>query len=166
MQLKKVELYNFSSYAGKTSFDFSIQNGKNIILIGGNNGAGKTSLFTAIKLALYGPLSFHYQGKNAQYSARIKELMNHDAFLDAKVKTYVEVELSLSLRHTSSVYTLHREWDYSGQKVQEHYWILRVSATTFKITFLPSSLLTCLNFSFSTVSKLPTFLPMLPTVVI
>ena len=123
MQLKKVELYNFSSYAGKASFDFSTQNGKNIILIGGNNGAGKTSLFTAIKLALYGPLSFHYQGKNAQYSARIKELMNHDAFLDAKVKTYVEVELSLSLRQISSIYTLHREWDYSGQKVQEHYWI-------------------------------------------
>lgn len=123
MQLKKVELYNFSSYAGKASFDLSTQSGRNVVLIGGNNGAGKTSLFTAIKLALYGPLCFRYQGKNAQYSARIKELMNHDAFLDAKVKTYVEVEILLPLRQTCSVYTLHREWDYSGQKVQERYWI-------------------------------------------
>lgn len=123
MQLKKVELYNFSSYAGKASFDLSTQYGKNVVLIGGNNGAGKTSLFTAIKLALYGPLCFRYQGKNAQYSARIKELMNHDAFLDAKVKTYVEVELLLPFRQACSVYTLHREWDYSGQKVQEHYWV-------------------------------------------
>lgn len=71
MELKRVELYNFSSYAGKSTFDFSTSKDKNIILIGGNNGAGKTSLFTAIKLALYGPLCFRYQGKNAQYSARI-----------------------------------------------------------------------------------------------
>lgn len=45
MELKRVELYNFSSYAGKSTFDFSTSKDKNIILIGGNNGAGKTSLF-------------------------------------------------------------------------------------------------------------------------
>lgn len=95
MELKRVELYNFSSYAGKSTFDFSTSKDKNIILIGGNNGAGKTSLFTAIKLALYGPLCFRYQGKNAQYSARIKELMNHDAFMGTDVKTYVHMLIKL-----------------------------------------------------------------------
>ena len=59
MQINKVRLCNFSSYFGESEIDFSTQKGKNIILIGGNNGAGKTSLFTAIKLALYGPQCFH-----------------------------------------------------------------------------------------------------------
>lgn len=123
MELKRIELYNFSSYAGKVSFDCSISEGKNIILIGGNNGAGKTSLFTAIKMALYGPLCFHYQGKNAQYSARIKELMNHDAFLTPEVKTYVELEITLPRHQENVVYTIHREWTYSGKRVQEVYWV-------------------------------------------
>lgn len=123
MELKRVELYNFSSYAGKAKFDFSTSKDKNIVLIGGNNGAGKTSLLTAIKLALYGPLCFRYQGKNAQYSARIKELMNHDAFMESEVKTYVEIEVTLPLRQDYSIYTIHREWTYSGQRVQETYWV-------------------------------------------
>ena len=123
MEFKKVELYNFSSYAGKAAFDLSTEKNKNIILIGGNNGAGKTSLFTAIKLALYGPLCFHYQGKNAQYSARIKELMNHDVFMEQNVCSYVEVQLTIPQRQTYHTYTVHREWGYSGQKVQENYWV-------------------------------------------
>ncbi len=111
MELRRIKLYNFSSYAGEASFDCSTNNGRNIILIGGNNGAGKTSLFTAIKLALYGPLCFRYQGKNAQYSARIKELMNHDAFTESEVKTYVEVELIVPVNQNYMTYTVHREWN-------------------------------------------------------
>lgn len=123
MELRRVKLYNFSSYAGESSFDCSTRNGKNIILIGGNNGAGKTSLFTAIKLALYGPLCFRYQGKNAQYSARIKELMNHDAFTGSEVKTYVEVELIVPVNQNYVTYTVHREWNYTGHRVRELYWV-------------------------------------------
>ena len=123
MELKKVKLYNFTSYAGEANFDFSTTSSQNIILIGGNNGTGKTSLFTAIKLALYGPLCFHYQGKNAQYSARLKELMNHEAFTEAEVKTYVEVDVMLPVRQTCSVYTIHREWSYIGKKIRETYWV-------------------------------------------
>lgn len=123
MELRRVKLYNFSSYAGEANFDFSTSNGRNIILVGGNNGAGKTSLFTAIKLALYGPLCFRYQGKNAQYSARIKELMNHDAFKELEVKTYVELEMILPVDQNYLTYTIHREWNYIGQRIQEVYWV-------------------------------------------
>ena len=58
MQILQLVLNNFSSYEGVNTFDFSVEKDKPIILIGGQNGAGKTSLFTAIKVALYGPLAF------------------------------------------------------------------------------------------------------------
>ena len=54
MKINKVILYNFNSFEGVNEFDFSVDDEqKNIVLIGGKNGAGKTSLFTAIKIALY-----------------------------------------------------------------------------------------------------------------
>ena len=58
MKINKLILKNFSSFEGINEFDFSVTEDKNIILIGGQNGAGKTSLFSAIKVALYGPLAF------------------------------------------------------------------------------------------------------------
>ena len=52
MKINRIMLYNFNSYEGLNEFDFTSKDrNKNIILIGGKNGAGKTSLFTAIKIA-------------------------------------------------------------------------------------------------------------------
>ncbi|MFR7520334.1 MAG: AAA family ATPase [Mediterraneibacter faecis] len=63
MKINKIVLYNFNSFEGMNEFDFSSTcDQKNIVLIGGKNGAGKTSLFTAIKIALYGPLTYGYMG--------------------------------------------------------------------------------------------------------
>ena len=75
MKINKVKLYNFSSYEGDNEFDFEVTDKKkNIILIGGKNGAGKTSLFTAIKVALYGPLAYGYVGANSYYTSKIKDM--------------------------------------------------------------------------------------------
>ena len=80
MKINKIKLYNFSSYEGENVFDFSLESeNKNIVLIGGKNGAGKTSLFTAIKVALYGPLAYGYVGTNSYYISKIKDLINSKA---------------------------------------------------------------------------------------
>ena len=74
MKIQKLKLCNFSSYEGENQFEFMTGKKKTVVLIGGQNGAGKTSLFTAIKVALYGPLAFGYTGMNAYYVKRIKDL--------------------------------------------------------------------------------------------
>jgi len=121
MEIKKIRICNFSSYVGKNIIDLSTQNGQNVVLIGGNNGSGKTSLFTAIKLALYGPQCFRFQDKNNQYTARIKELINHDAYTKKDVEAYVEIELVMPTERTCSLYTIHRGWSYTGKKLIESY---------------------------------------------
>lgn len=96
MKINKVKLHNFSSYEGNNEFDFEITDaGKNIVLIGGKNGAGKTSLFTAIKVALYGPLAYGYVGVNSHYISKIKDLINSKAFQQEVVESEVQLTLQL-----------------------------------------------------------------------
>ena len=44
MKINRVTLYNFSSYVGENTIALDTHGVQNIILIGGNNGAGKTSV--------------------------------------------------------------------------------------------------------------------------
>jgi DNA sulfur modification protein DndD len=59
MILEQLTLLNFCLFAGTQTFDLTPvrRNGKHlpIILFGGINGGGKTTLLDAIQLALYGP---------------------------------------------------------------------------------------------------------------
>ena len=43
MKINRVTLFNFSSYVGENTIVLDTHDEQNIILIGGNNGAGKTS---------------------------------------------------------------------------------------------------------------------------
>ena len=125
MKINRVTLYNFSSYVGENTIALGTHNEQNIILIGGNNGAGKTSFFTAIKLALYGPQCFRFQDKNNRYTARIKELINHDAFLSDNVKAYVEVEIDLPTDRVHTLYTIRREWSFIEKRLHENYTVYK-----------------------------------------
>ncbi|MCB6365906.1 AAA family ATPase [Intestinibacillus massiliensis] len=119
MRIDRIELYNISSYSGAHTLDFTVKGARNIILIGGQNGTGKTSLFTAIKLALYGPLCFRFQSKNNQYTARVKELISHDAFAQEKVRAYIEIGIELPRDGVMVQYTIRRAWAYEDQKLSE-----------------------------------------------
>lgn len=124
MKINKVILYNFNSFEGVNEFDFSVDDEqKNIVLIGGKNGAGKTSLFTAIKIALYGPLAYGYVGINPHYVAKIKDCINSKAFQTNKVEARVQINISLMVEREMRDYEITREWDYSGQKLVETYHV-------------------------------------------
>ena len=124
MKINKLVLNNFSSFEGENVFDLTTTKRKNIVLIGGKNGAGKTSLFSAIKIALYGPLAFGYVGANNYYALRIKEHINSKTFQTDKVQSGVSVEIELMVDREVTTYEITREWTYNNQKFDE---IVRVS---------------------------------------
>lgn len=130
MKINKLILKNFSSFEGTNVFDFSVNDdGKNIILIGGQNGAGKTSLFSAIKVALYGPLAFGYVGANTHYTQRIKEFINSKAFQTDNVESGVVINISVKVEREYYDYEISREWYYSKQKLEERYEVKKMGRT-------------------------------------
>ncbi len=124
MKINKISLYNFNSFEGLNELDFSIRDDdKNIILVGGKNGAGKTSLFSAIKIALYGPLAFGYVGINPHYIAKIKDCINSKAFQTRNVEARVRISISIMVEREIKQYEITREWDYSSQRLVENYYV-------------------------------------------
>lgn len=127
MQITKLVLDNFSSYEGKTVFDFTVKKKHPIILIGGLNGAGKTSIFTAIKIALYGPLAFGYTGNNAFYSKKIRGFINDKAFQTQPFTSGISIEIKLKQERETKHYTINRNWSIIDSKIEEEYSIFEGS---------------------------------------
>ncbi len=123
MQITKLVLDNFSSYEGKTVFDFTVKKKQPIVLIGGLNGAGKTSIFTAIKIALYGPLAFGYTGNNAFYSKKIRGFINDKAFQTQPFTSGISIEIKLKQERETKRYTINRNWSIIDSKIEEEYTI-------------------------------------------
>lgn len=127
MQITKLVLDNFSSYEGKTVFDFTVKKKHPIILIGGLNGAGKTSIFTAIKIALYGSLAFGYTGNNAFYSKKIRGFINDKAFQTQPFTSGISIEIKLKQERETKHYTINRNWTIIDSKIEEEYSIFEGS---------------------------------------
>lgn len=121
MQITKLVLDNFSSYEGKNTFDFTVKRDKTIVLIGGQNGAGKTSIFTAIKIALYGPLAFGYTGNNAFYSKKIKSYINDRAFQSQSFSSGVSIIIKIKKEREVKHYKIERKWRIVDSKIEEEY---------------------------------------------
>lgn len=85
MRPVKLIMSAFGPYAKEEVVDFQLLNGKNIFLITGPTGAGKTTIFDAISYALFG---------EASGSTRENDSLRSD-FAEAKRLTYVELDFEL-----------------------------------------------------------------------
>jgi DNA sulfur modification protein DndD len=115
MYFTKIELHNFGIYKGHHEMNLSNQVGnRNVTLIGGLNGRGKTTFLDAILLALYGKQALKYIQENARsYERLLAEHINKHATDDL---TYVAVALCLDDGTTLRVC---RSWKLKGKKIDE-----------------------------------------------
>ncbi|MCO5996274.1 DNA sulfur modification protein DndD [Actinoallomurus rhizosphaericola] len=116
MLLHKVTLKNFGAYAGEQSLDLTTEPGRPIILIGGLNGCGKTTLLDAIQLALYGPRARTSGRGNRPYETYLKDSVNREA--DPK-HAHVVVEFSTTLEGQERIYRVCRSWEAYDRAVRE-----------------------------------------------
>ncbi|MEU5024269.1 DNA sulfur modification protein DndD [Streptomyces milbemycinicus] len=117
MLLRKITLEEFGAYRGKQSLDLTVTKSKPIILIGGLNGCGKTTLLDAIQLALYGPRARCSGRGGKPYDTYLRESINRQH--DPSRGSSVTLEFTVTMDAKEHYYKVIRSWHTSGKTLKE-----------------------------------------------
>ncbi len=116
MIINRLVINNFKNYHGPVEFDFSISDSKNMVVIGGYNGAGKTTMTEAIRLCLYGQMMNGSPMSDAKYQQYLKGVKNRQSSEDSFSIT-MDVELTNSEPHKQ--YQIMRKFHWKGAAYEE-----------------------------------------------
>lgn len=102
MIFRKIKITNFRQFKGKTELDFSTDEEKNVTVILGNNGAGKTTFLQAINWCLYNQVKLENSN----------ELINKDVLNELEIGRVATVEVVIEFEHLNKNYTSRRYIEY------------------------------------------------------
>lgn len=113
MIIKKLVLQNFRVFQGKHEIELSPNNNKPIILFGGLNGSGKTSILTAIQLVLYGKMAFDSFLTIQSYIEQLSTLIYKNSETKEPEK-FASIELTFTYNQAgeTSDFTVTRSWSF------------------------------------------------------
>lgn len=118
MIIRKLRLENFGVYAGTHEIDLSpTSRDKPIVLFGGLNGGGKTTLLDAIQLALFGKLSRCSTRGNLAYEEFLRRCISRGAAPGSASSVALEIRQTFDAQTHEFVIT--RRWVPSGKGVTE-----------------------------------------------
>ncbi|WP_289992194.1 DNA sulfur modification protein DndD [Photorhabdus laumondii] len=122
MLIKQLVLHNFRVFNGTHIVDLAPRkrpndsNNRPIVLFGGLNGAGKTSILTAIRLALYGRLAFGHAVQQQEYIEQLSALIHKGAdCIQNPEEASVELTFTYNKGGKEAEFTVTRTWQ-KGKK--------------------------------------------------
>ena len=130
MQLTQIAMCDFRSFQGLHEIDLvprtKYGSKRPIILFGGLNGAGKTSILTAVRLALYGKLVLGNRAGRKDYETFLSESIhkNGRTLLPAD-SAYVELQFEYGKLGERQQYRIQRSWTKRTASVEERLRIWR-----------------------------------------
>lgn len=133
MKISKIILTNFRQYYGNVMIDIDTSENKNIVILGGKNGYGKTNFLLSIVWCLYGEKitqiddSFKREiQKDTNYQKFLKQSLNWDSQRQSNDNFSVEVffddvDLPVNIRSSNETIVIKRE--YYVDKIEENLYI-------------------------------------------
>ncbi len=124
MILRSLTISDYRVFRGRHVIDLTPRERdgqkRSIILFGGLNGAGKTSILSAIRLVLYGPSSFGRKLSKRVYHEHLLGSIHRSAASDEQSSSSsIELECEHGERGEVFVYRIIRRWRVAGEKVEE-----------------------------------------------
>ncbi len=126
MRIDRIKLENFRIYKGLNEIDLSPKKDKNISLVAGKNGFGKTTFLTSLIWCFYGKLMSQVEDKYKQdirnsggYEEYVNLLLNRDVLgegMDSKMSVEIQLEDLLIPSIPCKTVTIKRVYDFSNSE--------------------------------------------------
>ncbi|EGE55757.1 UNVERIFIED_ORG: DNA sulfur modification protein DndD [Rhizobium esperanzae] len=120
MILHSLKLENFGLYQGVTQFDLAPRKRSGgdapIVLVGGKNGAGKTTFLEALRLALYGKRALGTRVGQSEYEQYLRSRLNRGG---GNLTAAVSLEFDYAEAGVVHRYAVRREWSARSGSVAE-----------------------------------------------
>jgi DNA sulfur modification protein DndD len=119
MRIKQLVLRNFGLYRGEQTLDLAPRStrgkAKPIVLVGGHNGAGKTTVLEAVRVCLYGRLALGPRVTESDYQAYLRDRIHRSREVIIPV-CYASVAIEFDYAHAGklSTYVVQRAWETRG----------------------------------------------------
>jgi len=131
MIFEEIVLENFATYKGSNSINLLPSSpDKPIILIGGENGCGKTTLMDAFQLVLFGSAANCSNRGKLAYDAYLERCINRDTPMDEGAR------LKLSFHYFSGGiqkrFSIERKWFQKGTKIEKQFWVYELTGGEIK----------------------------------
>lgn len=118
MILDEITIHNYGIYNGRHSLKLSPPSKKQpIVLIGGLNGGGKTTLLDALHLTLYGKRARCSNRGNLPYDEYLRRSINHKS--SSREGAAVEIQFRSWSEGVEHTYRIHRSWSASSKVTSE-----------------------------------------------
>ena len=108
MKIEKIKIKNFRQFYGDNELSFSLDDGRNITLIHGENGVGKTALLNAIKWAFFETMTSNFRSpknlvnntakKNGINKCRVEIFFQEEEIQYSLLRMYEEISRKSELR--------------------------------------------------------------------
>lgn len=127
MHIQKLALRNIGAYHGELNkFDFRTMANRNVILLGGKNGAGKTTILESLRIVLFGSMAYGFVTDNEPYYRKIRTLLNRKA-INENVTDAFQITLDYSSTEDFELheYSLVRSWRIKNDRIRESFAVKR-----------------------------------------
>ncbi len=126
MILSQIKLRNFKVYYGEQVLPCEINDiSKPLVIVGGHNGSGKTSIIEAIKLCLYGTQVKNLQKEFKSYQTMLKALHNTKALKEGNDSFGISLEFLVSDLGSLDTLIIDRNWQLNNGKYNESLQVSR-----------------------------------------
>jgi len=125
MIFEKIILENFATYNGYNEINLVPEEGKPIVLIGGENGCGKTSMLDAFHLVLFGRTGRCSNRGKLSYEDYLQRCINRKA--DPEEGTVLELVLRFYLAGELKRYRIRRAWSFKKNRIKERFGVFQLT---------------------------------------